>query len=871
MLWEVGNAAFSVYVAQEPLKNERPITYESRDPNGSLLTGLKGKKLQTRAFAFWELAYIAERFEGRRKSIYEDIDRKGGSAWSQILGVCLGVISGVTLRIAEYERPPAAAPSSTASNQDFISGLPRLAPPIKDSLKKPGDLFGNAAKPTSASESALQAVGKYAKNHGQSPNSGLSPKSRKLLEKAEGVILTPAQKQMMAAQDVTGLFRDWALWVVSSEIGWPFRQEYRRRIAAVVLGSPYGDVGIIVDAIDSLTRFAVCSLTEDKFGNVQRDVKLIIQTLTTTITQLEGFKSRVGKHWTDVKSRQESPEVDTVLAALKSGLGELVTAFGDYSEDLRLSQSEMRMAREAATPAAAPRLRRPTPGPERSARVRRPSLLKKLAHPEDLIPLFPNGAYVGWSGFTGVGYPKKIPTMLADHVEKNGLEGKLKYTLFVGASSGAETENRWAALNMIERRSPHQVGKQIAKGINNGNIKFFDKHLSMFPVDLVYGFYTKDRPNKKLDVVVVEASAITEDGGIIPGASVGASPELIQMADKIIVEVNTAIPNMEGLHDITMTQLPPHRKPYLIMAPEDRIGTTCIPVDSEKIVAIIESDYQDQTVPNSPEDESSRAIARHLIEFLEHEVKHDRLPKNLLPLQSGIGNIANAVIGGLAESNFQNLKVWTEVLQDTFLDLFDSGRLDFATATSIRFSPDGFKRFYDGWEQYHNKLLLRSQQVSNSPEIIRRLGVIGMNTPVEVDIYAHANSTCVMGSRMLNGLGGSADFLRSAKYSIMHTPSTRPTKSDPHGVSCIVPMCTHIDQTEHDLDVIVTEQGLADVRGLSPKERALVIIRKCAHPEYRPILEDYFKKAEFECMRRGWGHEPHLLWNRSMKKIKTWG
>jgi acetyl-CoA hydrolase len=140
--------------------------------------------------------------------------------------------------------------------------------------------------------------------------------------------------------------------------------------------------------------------------------------------------------------------------------------------------------------------------------------------------------------------------MLADHVQKNSLQGQLKYSLFVGASSGAETENRWAELNMIERRSPHQVGKQIAKGINNGNIKFFDKHLSMFPVDLVYvsfrigvgeyeglweicqGFYTKDRPNKKLDVVIVEATAITADGGIVPGASVGASPELIQMADK---------------------------------------------------------------------------------------------------------------------------------------------------------------------------------------------------------------------------------------------------------------------------------------------------------------------------------------------------
>lgn len=375
------------------------------------------------------------------------------------------------------------------------------------------------------------------------------------------------------------------------------------------------------------------------------------------------------------------------------------------------------------------------------------------------------------------------------------------------------------------------------------------------------GFYTKDRPNNKLDVAVVEATAILEDGSIVPGASVGATPELVQLADKIIIEVNTSIPSFEGLHDITMTDLPPRRKPYLIMGVEDRIGTTSIPIDPEKVVGVLHSDYPDQTAPNTAADAGSQAIADHIIEFWEHEVKHGRLPANLLPIQSGIGNIANAVIGGLADSNFKNLKVWTEVIQDTFLDLFDSGKLEFATATSVRFSPDGFKRFYDNWESYHNKLLLRSQQVSNSPEIIRRLGVIGMNTPVEVDIYAHANSTCVMGSRMLNGLGGSADFLRSSKYSIMHTPSTRPSKTDPHGVSCIVPMCTHVDQTEHDLDVVVTECGLADVRGLSPRERARVIIDKCAHEVYRPILKEYFEKAEFECLRKGMGHEPHLLWN----------
>lgn len=497
------------------------------------------------------------------------------------------------------------------------------------------------------------------------------------------------------------------------------------------------------------------------------------------------------------------------------------------------------------------------------SRVRRPSYLSKLAKAEDLIGLFPNGSYVGWSGFTGVGYPKKVPAAIADHVEKNNLQGKLKYHLFVGASSGAETEGRWASLNMIERRSPHQVGKEIARGINNGNINFFDKHLSMFPSDLVYGWYTKDKPGNKLDVAVIEATAITEEGGIVPGASVGASPELVQMADKVIIEVNTATPSFEGLHDIVLSDLPPGRKPFMVMNPEDRIGKHYIPVDPEKVVAIVESDYADRTPPNSPEDETSQAIANNLIEFLEHEVNHGRLPKNLLPIQSGIGNIANAVVGGLSKAGdkFQNLKVWTEVLQDTFLDFFDSGNLDFATATSIRLSPEGFKRFYDNWDQYAPKLLLRSQLVSNSPEIIRRLGCIGMNTPVEVDIYAHANSTCVMGSRMLNGLGGSADFLRNSKYSIMHTPSSRPSKTDPTGLSCVVPFCSHIDQTEHDLDVIVTEQGLADVRGLAPRQRARVIINKCAHPEYKPILTDYLDRAEFECLKKGMGHEPHLLFN----------
>ncbi|KAJ7633167.1 hypothetical protein FB45DRAFT_914519 [Roridomyces roridus] len=498
-------------------------------------------------------------------------------------------------------------------------------------------------------------------------------------------------------------------------------------------------------------------------------------------------------------------------------------------------------------------------------RVRREAFLQKLAEPQDLAPLFKDDDYIGWSGFTGVGYPKSVPTAIADHVEANNLQGQKRFNLFVGASVGTEVEDRWAKLNMIARRYPHQVGKEIAKGINEGRIEFADKHLSMFPQDLTYGYYSLKKkhgdPKKPLNWAVVEATAITEDGHIVPGASVGATPEILESAEKIIIEVNTHLPNLEGLHDISASSMPPHRQPYLISHPEDRIGKTSIPIDPDRVVAIVESHQPDNTGPNAPESEDSRAIAGHLIEFLSSEVEAGRLPKTLLPLQSGIGNVANSIIGGLAAGPFDKVMVWTEVLQDTFLQFFDSGKLDFATATSIKFSPEGFDHFYSHWAEYKDRLMLRSQQVANAPEIIRRLGVIAMNTPIEVDIYAHANSTCTSGSKMLNGLGGSGDFLRNAKLSIMHTPSSRPTKTDPTGISCIVPFASHVDQTEHDLDVVVTEQGLADVRGLSPRERAPIIIKNCAHPDYRDLLMDYYERSLHECLKRGAGHEPHMLRN----------
>ena len=495
---------------------------------------------------------------------------------------------------------------------------------------------------------------------------------------------------------------------------------------------------------------------------------------------------------------------------------------------------------------------------ELHGRIRKSSLHERIRSVEDVIPLFRNGMNVGWSGFTPAGYPKAVPIALADHVEKNQLQGKLRFNLFVGASVGVETEDRWASLDMIDRRWPYQTGKNIQAGINAGRIRMGDKHLSMFAQDLGYGFYTKENGGR-LDIAIIECSAITENGSLVLTASCGAVPEIVQIADRIIIEINTSIPSFEGLHDIIEPVNPPNRLPYLLCRVDDRAGSPYVRVDSDKIVAIVESRLPDNGRAFSEQDETSGAIANNILDFFRFEVREGRLPKNLLPLQSGVGSIANAVIGGLARGPFSGLKVWTEVLQDTMLDLFDSGKLDFASTVSLSFSVDGFKRFYGNWDRYSSKVVMRPLSIANHPEPIRRLGCIAMNTPVEFDIYAHANSTLVGGTRMINGIGGSGDFLRNAYLSIMHTPSARPTRTDPTGITCVVPHVPHVDHTEHDLDVLVTEQGLADLRGLDPKSRAQLIIDRCAHPDYRPLLQEYFDMAKRECLERKAGHEPQLL------------
>ena len=436
-----------------------------------------------------------------------------------------------------------------------------------------------------------------------------------------------------------------------------------------------------------------------------------------------------------------------------------------------------------------------------------------------------------------------MPVALAKRVE-NG--EKIKLSLYSGASTGDELDGIWADNGILNRRLPYQTNRKVRAATNRGELNFSDIHLGVFPQNLMYGFY------KKPDIAIVEAVGITKEGNIIPANSVGIIPQAVTLADQIIIEIN-AENSMDyyGLHDVAMLPNPPHRGVIPILNVRDRIGKPYVDCPKEKIAAIVFTDQPDGHRKAIPITETYAKMADHLLDFFDFEVKKGRLPENLLPLQSGVGTVSNAVLEGMRKSDFENLEFFTEVIQESVLNLIDDGKVAYASGTSVSPTPDGMIRFQKDVNRYKDYIVLRPQEISNHVELVRRLGVIAINTPLEIDIYGNVNSTHQFGSGIMNGIGGSGDFAHNGYYSIFATPST----AKDGAISSVVPMVSHVDHTEHDTTVFVTEYGYADLRGLSPKERAEVIIEKCAHPDYKEMLRDYVRRAAQSSKLQ----TPHLL------------
>ncbi len=474
-------------------------------------------------------------------------------------------------------------------------------------------------------------------------------------------------------------------------------------------------------------------------------------------------------------------------------------------------------------------------------RIRLPSLREKITSAAAAAEWIKDGMSVGMSGFTRAGDAKVVPLALAERARHE----QLKITLLTGASLGSDVDKTLTEAGVLARRMPFQSDPVLRAAINRGEVMFIDQHLSE-TVELL-----RTRQIAPIDIAIIEAVAITETGAIVPTTSVGNSASFAILADKVIVEINLSQPlALEGLHDIHIPKHRPRREPIPIMSPSDRIGTFAIEIPPEKIIAIVITQKADSASTILPPDEDTAAIAAHLVDFFNEEVAAGRLTNSLQPLQAGIGTIANAVMMGFIDSPFEHMTMYSEVLQDSTFDLFDAGKLDFASGSSITLSPEKSKLVIGDIEQYKSRLILRPQEISNHPEVIRRLGIIAINTALEADIYGNVNSTHVMGTDMMNGIGGSGDFARNAYLAIFATKSIAKGGS----ISSIVPMVSHVDHTEHDVDILVTEVGLADLRGLAPRERARVIIEHCVAEPYRQMLTEYVDAANL----RG-GHTPHIL------------
>ncbi|OSQ36554.1 acetyl-CoA hydrolase/transferase family protein [Thalassospira mesophila] len=474
-------------------------------------------------------------------------------------------------------------------------------------------------------------------------------------------------------------------------------------------------------------------------------------------------------------------------------------------------------------------------------RIRNPQFWDRVVSAEDAASLIKDGMTVGMSGFTRAGEAKAVPMALAERARTD----PLKITLMTGASLGNDLDKTLAEAHVLSRRMPFQADPALRKAINAGEVMFIDQHLS----ETVEQLRTHQIP--PIDIAVIEAVAITEQGGIIPTTSVGNSASFAILADKVIIEINLSQSDeLEGLHDIYIPSHRPTRQPIPVVSPESRVGFPFIPIDPNKIAAIVVTEKLDSSSTILPPDSDTRAIAGHLAEFLGNEVRKGRLTNELQPLQAGIGTIANAVMHGFIDTPFHNLKMYSEVLQDSTFDLFDAGKLDFASGSSITLSAQKYQQVITELSRYKHQLILRPQEISNHPEVIRRLGLICINTALEFDIYGNVNSTHVGGTHMMNGIGGSGDFARNAHLSVFVTKSIAKNGK----ISSVVPMVSHVDHTEHDVDILITETGLADLRGLAPRERAQTIIANCAHPSYRDDLADYYRRAVI----RG-GHTPHLI------------
>jgi acetyl-CoA hydrolase len=466
---------------------------------------------------------------------------------------------------------------------------------------------------------------------------------------------------------------------------------------------------------------------------------------------------------------------------------------------------------------------------------------------DEAAALINHGDTIGFSGFTPAGACKVIPLAIAARAKAEHAAGRpFKIGVVTGASTGPSLDGALAEAEAIAWRTPYQSNATLRRQINEDKTRFFDMHLSALQPTVRSGVFGK------FQWAVVEAARVTPNGEVTLSTSVGATNTFLRVADRVLIELNAYHPEaLTGFHDLYEPADPPYRREIPIYATADRIGSPVMKIDPKKIAGIVYTNKADETSAFDAPDAVTNKIGENVAEFLAAEIRSRRVPPGFLPLQSGVGNIANAVIGALGTNpGIPPFTMYTEVIQDSVLELVRTGKCRFASGTSLTLSAEKLEQFKANLELFRARIVLRPQEISNSPELVRRLGIVTINTAIEVDLFGNVNSTHVMGRDLMNGIGGSGDFTRNAQISIFTCPSV----AKKGAITSMVPLVPHMDHSEHSVQVVVTEQGVADLRGKTPHERAVLIIEKCAHPEYRDILRAYLALSNR-------GHVPQTLTN----------
>ena len=456
-------------------------------------------------------------------------------------------------------------------------------------------------------------------------------------------------------------------------------------------------------------------------------------------------------------------------------------------------------------------------------RILSEELRSKIMSPEEAAALIKSGMTVAASCFGG-GYPRAVTEVISkNHSAKD-------IYLIEAACRGEKLIDAWPREGVINRLSAFQFSDDCRKAINDGKVAFVESHLSQLAEKMRNGYYGK------VDYAILEVTKVNADGSFVPGVAGGIIDTMAECAEKVILEVNLTLPlAFEGMHDMNIP------KGTVFDDISEKKGSPYCQCDPDKIAAIVITKETAADIVFPPALPIHKKIAGYVIDLIRDEIAKGRLPENFT-IKCGAGMVINSVLGEILNSGFKDLKMYTEVVCDQALDGILDGTITSASTTSLDLSGEGYQKVRDNAEFIKEHVAIRSTEFTNGAAPVHYCDLIAMNGALECDIYGNVNSSHAFGTDMINGIGGANDFCRNAKTSVFCTVST----SMKGALSRVVPMVSHVDNTEHDVDIIVTEWGIADLRGLSPKERVPLMIN-IAHPDYRQQLWDYYNGALEKC------------------------